>query len=69
MDRELIILNWVVFLGRCRSFASEIPNVKVSFAKKQANGVAHALAKAAPLCASPFLWQQAPDFVGDFIAT
>ncbi|EEF52689.1 conserved hypothetical protein [Ricinus communis] len=52
-------------LDVCRSISHSLINVSVSFAKRQANGVAHALAKAARSYASPNVWHETLEFLRD----
>ena len=54
-------------IGNCRRLVLENPNVRISYVRRQANGVAHALAKAAHYYASPSLWQQVPSFLRDLL--
>ena len=43
-------------------------NVHVSFVKRQANEVAHALAKAAYSCMHSMYWQEVPNFIRHLLA-
>ena len=50
-------------IADCRRLASFVENLILSFAKRQANSVAHALARAAQFHASPSSWLKAPTFL------
>jgi len=51
----------------CSLFGSTFVNSRVEFVRRQANGVAHALAREATLLASPVIYYDIPDYIETLI--
>ena len=59
------LLEFGCLIADCRRLASFVDNLTLSFAKQQANSVAHALVRAAQFHASLSSWLKAPTLLVD----
>ena len=64
-SHKVYLLEFGCLIVDCMRLASFVENLTLSFAKRQANSMAHALARAAQFHASPSQWLKTPTFLMD----
>ena len=64
-SHKVDLSEFCCLIADCRRLAPFVENLTLSFAKRQANSTAHALARATQFHVSPSSWLKAPTFLVD----